>query len=71
METGAETSNIEVFRTEQGPLTSSVKDENCLASAHTIDHGMFYSLYSESAVPHNNIYLQSFKFNWIYFKLHV
>ncbi|GMY14988.1 proline transporter 2-like isoform X1 [Fagus crenata] len=38
METGAETSNIEVFRTEQGPLTSSVKDENGLASAHTIDH---------------------------------
>ena len=40
METKEETSNIEAFSTEQGPIMSSVKHENGLTSAHTIDHGI-------------------------------
>ena len=51
METKEETSNIEAFSTEQGPIMSSVKHENGLTSAHTIDHGMF------------TLYIQ---FNWIF-----
>lgn len=51
METKEETSNIETFNTEQGPIMSSVKHENGLTSAHTIDHGMF------------TLYIQ---FNWIF-----
>ena len=41
MVTREETSNIEAFITEQGPIMSNVKHENGLTSAHTIDHGMF------------------------------
>ena len=51
METKKDTSNIEAFNTEQGPIMSSVKHENGLTSAHTIDHGMY------------TLYIQ---FNWIF-----
>ena len=51
MATREETSSIEAFITEQGPIMSSVKHENGLTSAHTIDHGM------------HTLYIQ---FNWIF-----
>ena len=41
MATREETSYIEAFITDQGPIMSSVKHENGLTSAHTTDHGMF------------------------------
>ncbi|KAK9995605.1 hypothetical protein SO802_020291 [Lithocarpus litseifolius] len=60
MTTREETSNVKDFITEQGPIMSSVKHENGLTSAHTIDHDSWQQVGLLLVTSFNCRYILSF-----------